>query len=125
MATYTIAARYLAPQPFYKDGKEVLPNPSRTYRVRNTYAMESRVTCVEHPDQAIDWTLYNHGNKVYCKRSDALFWHICDTAQVAPDRAPVPPVIPVKPVVCGASRKKRYLHRVKVNLGNVLKFLKS
>jgi hypothetical protein len=123
MATYMIAARYLAPQPFYKGGKEVLPNPSRTYRVRNTYATESRVTCVEHPDQEIDWTLYNHGNKTYCKRSDAVFWHICDTVQVTPDRDPVEPA--AKPIESGVSRKKRYFHRVKVNLGNVLKFLKN
>lgn len=119
MATYTIAARHLPAQSLYKDGEEILPNPRRMYRVNKVCPSEpeSTVSCVDNPKQTIVWTLYTQDGKAYCKRSDALFWHICDMKPIAY----VPPSTPT--VVACAPRNKRIISRIRVNIINVKRFI--
>lgn len=114
---YKITPFVPTPQPFYKDGREVLPNPSRTYIVRNMDAPESIVTCAERPDQVINWTLYHHNNKVYAKSPEAAMWRVCEIV-AAPEEAVPQTAISV------ASKKSRVTSKVRVYIMNVLQHLK-
>lgn len=126
--TFKIAARYMPakPKPLYKDGVEILPNPTRHYKVDwTTDFAGSEVLCVENPHQPIDWKLYNHDGKSYCKREDSAFWPICDLREAVCESLQLQ-VQPQQPVVC-ASRKKRIVAKAavafKVKMDKVTAFL--